>query len=32
VGVIPDEQLVENVPSLKPPESIRFSVISVPHR
>jgi hypothetical protein len=27
VGVIPDEQLVEKVPSLKPPESIRFCVI-----
>ena len=27
VGVIPDEQFVEKVPSLKPPESIRFCVI-----
>ncbi|MFZ1482474.1 MAG: hypothetical protein WAT25_17070 [Paracoccaceae bacterium] len=27
VGVMPDEQLVEKVPSLKPPESIRFCVM-----
>ena len=27
VGVIPEEQFVEKVPSLKPPESIRFCVM-----